>query len=443
MKKLNNIIEDYELIENIKLTKFINDNPENLQLSELSKVVEKVNNNRVDRAAYYTDDIVLNHIEQHLPDIKQDNIRILEPSAGSGNYIQLIINKYSSETNHLIIDVNDIDENSININKMLNKYRNIPQNVTINYSCVDYLSPFYFNDIKYDLVIGNPPFLKLSKKNGLEEYSNLFSDNITKNLAGFFLQKALNHSEYVSFIMPKYFLHNTDFEQTRNLAKNFHIETILDFGEVGFKGVLIETIAIFIDTVGSSKYTLTKSISKEKNQEILQSKLTDPFYPNWLLYRNSWFDDISQKMKFDVFTAHRDRQITNAVLKESGDVRVLKSRNIKRDGSGIQDMENYDAYIDSSVLSKFTISKYLENDDVYLSPNMTYYPRVIQKPKNVIVNGSIAILTNKNKVKIDNKHLKFLSSDTFEKFYAIARNLSTRSLNIDKNSVFYFGLYNE
>lgn len=443
MRKLNKLIKNYKLEEINALNSFLLDNPENLKLNELSKIAEKVNNNRADTAAYYTDDIVLNHIRQRLPKIKKDTIRVLEPSAGTGNYIQVIIDMYSTETNHLIIDINDIDENSIKVNKILNKYRNIPSNVTINYSCVDYLSPFYFDDIKYDLIIGNPPFLKLSKKKGLEEYSNLFRDNVTKNMAGFFLQKALSHASYVSFIMPKYFLHNTDFKSTRNLVNKFNINTILDFGEIGFKGVLIETIAVFVSTKTHSDYTLIKSIPKEKKHEILQDKLTDSFYPNWLLYRDLWFDEVSKKMKFNIFSVHRDRQITNAVLKNAGDIRVLKSRNIKRDGSGIQNIENYDAYIDESKLSKFTISKYLKRDDVYLSPNMTYYPRVIRKPKNVIVNGSIAILENNSRFKIYDSHLKFLSGEEFEKFYAIARNYSTRSLNIDKNSVFYFGLYSE
>ena len=74
---------------------------------------------------------------------------------------------------------------------------------------------------------------------------------------------------------------------------------------------------------------------------------------------------------------------------------------------------------------------------------MTYYPRVIKKPKNVVVNGSVAILENKSSFKINDKDLRFFSSPTFEEFYRIARNYSTRSLNIDSNSVVFFGLLKE
>ena len=34
----------------------------------------------------------------------------------------------------------------------------------------------------------------------------------------------------------------------------------------------------------------------------------------------------------------------------------------------------------------------------------------------------------------------FVTLEEFEKFYRVARNFGTRSLNIDNNSVFFFGL---
>ena len=61
-------------------------------------------------------------------------------------------------------------------------------------------------------------------------------------------------------------------------------------------------------------------------------------------------------------------------------------------------------------------------------------------PKNSITDGSVAILTLKDsKITITKKDLEYYSTEEFSEFYAIARNLGTRSLNIDTNSVFYFG----
>ena len=57
-----------------------------------------------------------------------------------------------------------------------------------------------------------------------------------------------------------------------------------------------------------------------------------------------------------------------------------------------------------------------------------------------IADGSVAILTLvKDDDSVTNEDLAFYATDSFTKFYAIARNLGTRSLNIDNNSVFFFG----
>ena len=438
-RQLKSIIDRNNLKSRELVIQYINANPENLSISELSRIAELVNNSRVDTAAYYTDQELISHITNNLPDINKDEIRILEPSCGVANFVKPLIEKYSKNAKKLIIDINDLDYKSILVAKTLIQKQDIPKNVTINYLNFDFLSYAIFG--KYDLVVGNPPFLKLNKKNGLAEYSDSFDDYTTKNLAGFFLQKACELGENVCMIMPKYFLSNNDFEVTRKRVSKYSINRIDDFGEKGFKGVLIETIAIYIKTNERPTKTLTYSITRNIENIQMQKDLTDSRYPYWLIYRNDFFNKIASKMKFNVFTVFRDRQLSNSKLTTEKAIRVLKSRNIKRDGTGIIDIENYDRYVTPDNLKGLTIESFLEDDQVYLTPNMTYYPRVIKKPKGYVVNGSIAILIPKEKIKVSEKQRKFLCSSDFEKFYAIARNYGTRSLNIDKNSVFFFGLY--
>lgn len=439
-KKLKKLVDNYGLCNRTQVMDFILENPENLNVDELSRIAELVNTKRSKTAAYYTDPKTLQIIEKHLPKINKKIIKVLEPSAGVGNFIQIIINKYKY-ADKLIIDLNDIDQESIDIIKLLNQYRDIPSNVEINYFNQDYLT--FNSHEKYDLIIGNPPFLKLSKKSGLEHYSSIFNDDITKNIAGFFLQKSLDISENVALILPKYFLHNNDFSATRETVNNFNMHTIVDFGENGFKGVLIETISLFVNTTKKPDETIVYSITKELINKQKQEKITSDEFPSWVIYRNKFFDDLISKMDFHIFKAFRDRQITNKLLKDHGDIRVIKSRNINREGTKIVNIENYDGFIDKEDLDNLSVKKYLNRDDVYLCPNMTYYPRVIKKPKGAVVNGSVAILENISNKEITNKQLKFFSSSTFEEFYRIARNYSTRSLNIDSNSVTFFGLLKE
>ena len=148
-------------------------------------------------------------------------------------------------------------------------------------------------------------------------------------------------------------------------------------------------------------------------------------------------------MEFDLFEVFRDRQITNSntthLCNDKNLIRVYKSRNLSNDGLSFIDINNYDSYIEKSIAKKTTCYKFLEKE-CFVTPNMTYNPRVGIKPINTLVNGSLAILIPKN----DNLHfltkdMLYISSEEYRKFYQIARNFQTRSLNIDNNSVFWFG----
>ncbi|MGL4952118.1 MAG: hypothetical protein ACRC4L_04000, partial [Mycoplasma sp.] len=62
-------------------------------------------------------------------------------------------------------------------------------------------------------------------------------------------------------------------------------------------------------------------------------------------------------------------------------------------------------------------------------------------PSETIANGSVALLYRSNNSSlITSKDILHFETSDFNKYYAIARNFGTRTLNIDKNSVFYFGL---
>ncbi len=437
VRDVNDLISRWDLKDTQNLKKFLKENGQNFELSELFMIAELANTQRIKHKAYFTrEDIVFNIVHQ-LPDFKnKKSIRILEPSVGIGNFLPLLFKKYE-HIDEVVLDVIDINGDSLEILKILLEKVDIPANFTINPIQSDFL--LWKERGVYDLVIGNPPFGKVPK-NLLKEYRSLLTpyNGDTGNIFALFIEKALKISQYLSFIVPKSLLGAPEFDKTRELLEKQNILVLTDFGEKAFHGIKIETISFLLRTnqkeraqrVKIQSY-ITKDIRYKPKEYIF-----DKAFPYWLIYRDEFFDSVAEKMEFDVFGVFRDRQITKKVTKPLGKYRVLKSRNIA-DGK-IVNIPGYDAYIDD--IKSFAVSRFLNKDNIVLVPNLTYYPRAAFLPKSAIADGSVALLIPKKDVTISKGDVSYFASEEFRQFYRIARNKGTRSLNIDRNSVWFFGI---
>lgn len=432
------IIEKENLYKASNLKNFVKREKERLELGFLSRIIELANNNRETHSAYYTNDFIIKDIIDLLPEFSdKDEIRIIEPSVGAGNFLPYLFAKYRNKKVKLTLI--DIDKDIIDILSLLYEDK-APSNFEINFLCADFMS-LDLNNV--DLIVGNPPFTRISKKE-IEKY-NLTNQDL-RNLAGCFLEKSIKIAYTVSLIMPKNLLNTPEYSGLRDFILSKNVHSILDFGEKGFKGVLIETINIILSNSEQKKPVFIES--KAKNQILNQDKnyIFDKNLPYWVIYRNAHFDSILNKMDLGVFDVFRDRQITKSILisqKNQSSIRVLRSQNISDNGCEVIDKDNYDCFIDKDVLQKLTVNKFIDNDFVYLTPNMTYNCRVMKKEKGYIVNGSVAILIPKYHFQLTEKQLLFFSSNEFREFYAVARNYQTRSLNIDACSCYWFGIYKE
>lgn len=439
---ISRTIEEYKLLKAENLMQFILDNPLNLGGASLARIAELTNSKRENNAAYYTNKYIVNEIYKQLPDFDKDEISVLEPSVGVGNFLPFIFKKYEG-IKIVNIDVVDIDKKNLQILELLLKKQRIPSNVKLNFIHADTL----LHDFKkrYDLVIGNPPFSKLKAKDAAKYLKNNVNKDTT-NTFEFFLEKAISIADYVAMIMPKAVLNTPEFRVTRELLSEKKIDCIQDYGENGFKGVLVETICLFIDTLGQPKDTKVESLTLKKSIMQKQKYITDKAYPYWIIYRDDFFDSISKRLDFDKFTVFRDRQITNSntTQKKSKDcLRVIKSRNISDDGKKIVDIPGYDSYIKKATAEVLSAYKYVGNQNVYLTPNMTYKPRVMRNTEDVVVNGSVAVLIPKEDIELTEEQMEYFSSDEYRQFYQIARNFQTRSLNVDATSVFFYGVLKE
>lgn len=441
LTEINNIIKSEKLEKTEDLISFIESNFEKLGIENIFQIAEYANSSRQENSAFFTRKDIAFSVVKDLPELKdKKKIRILEPSVGVGNFIPLLVEKYKDKE-EVILDLFDIDDNSLQILKYILEQLKYPKNIKFNFINADFLT--YDFSQKYDVVVGNPPYKKITKNQELlAEYKADIRNKETNNIFSFFIEKSINLGKFVSLIVPKSLINAPEFNITREILAEQNLLKICDYGEKGFKGVKIETISFLLETnhkKHSEDITIESYILEtlEKNKK---SYLFSDEFPYWLIYRNKEFDKISSKMKFDIFQSFRDRQITKDKTKEMGKIRVLKSRNIGN--NEVKNFENYDCYIDET--DNLAVAKFLNQEKVVMIPNLTYYPRASFLPKNTIVDGSVALLTLKNGSRQPTeKDLDYYGSKEFEKFYRVARNYGTRSLNIDNNSVFFFGLLKE
>ena len=439
----NHIIDGMEILNVIKQEK-LNDsqailsyieNNKNLGFVNLSKIAEYANAMREDNEAFYTRQSICYTVVKNLPEAnKYKALHILEPSVGVGNFLPCLIEKYR-DVPQVTIDICDIDAVSICIVRELLALLDVPANIRIN--CIVADSLLYDFPSHYDIVVGNPPYKKLAGKQALlKQYKERTENKETNNLFSFFIEMALRSADVAALIVPKSLISAPEFNETRHVLEKYKIARIIDYGEKAFRGVKIETVAFVVNTKEKPENTKVESYITNQVVEHEQVYLTDHRFPYWLIYRNKDFDSVADKMEFGIFSAYRDRSITKKHTQSCGTIRVLKSRNIGN--NEILNIDGYDCYVDDA--DHFGVAEYMNRQDCVLVPNLTYYPRACFMPRNSICDGSVAILTQKNSsIKITKEDLAYYGTEEFSAFYKIARNMGTRSLNIDNNSVFFFG----
>ena len=437
----NKVIIQHRLADKNNLKKFLNENPLNMNVSTLMRIAELCNAKREENAAFYTNKFIVNEIMSVLPDFSKNEIRILEPSVGVGNFIPFLIKKYEN-VNQVIIDVVDIDVHSLDMLQTFLSKIEIPSNFTINIIHNDFLKMEMPHT--YDLAIGNPPFSKLNGNKKLKEV--YLKDNInkdTKNLSEMFLEKCLKYSGCVSLVLNKTILSNFEFDTTRDILRKMNIDSIIDFGRYGFTGVSIETICLTVFPKKKPKNTLIYNMKYNRKYVQEQSYITDIKFPYFIIYRNNQFDYVANNLEFDVFDVFRDRQITKSntsTKSNSKSLWVIKAKNIDDKGGKVSKIKDYDLYISKQKAQKLSVYQFVNRKDIYLTPNMTYNPRVIKNIPNTITDGSTAVLIPKSPLDLTSEQIKYYSTDEYREFYKIARNLSTQSINVDKSSVYFYGV---
>ena len=179
-----------------------------------------------------------------------DTSRILEPSCGSGEYVTALTG-FSS-------DITAIEKNRIIYESISNSSLNM-ENVT--FLNEDFLK--FTTDRPYDLIIGNPPYFVMKKKDVAKKYYPYFSGR--PNIFVLFIihsLQLLTDKGILSFILPKSFLNCVYYNNTRQYINDtcriLHV---------------IENRDVYLDTQQETIILIIQK-SKKKRVRVMNTKFT-------------------------------------------------------------------------------------------------------------------------------------------------------------------------
>lgn len=209
------------------------------------------------KGVYYTPPELAKFIIEYLTSeyIFNTEISIFEPSCGDGVFIDAINKSEVLKAAH-IIDLSLVEVDLEELSKIRDKNLDDFSNWRISFYNEDFLIFQENNEKKYDLIIGNPPYInkrfmssdQIKLSNKILEKTGIFPANI-KNIWTSFLMSAvtsLKENGVVCFVLPSELLQVKHSEPIRKyLLNNFKSLEIFTFNELIFNDIEQDTI-VFI-----------------------------------------------------------------------------------------------------------------------------------------------------------------------------------------------------
>lgn len=182
--------------------------------SELSRKLTKSIDKKVkkDEGIYFTSSKTVGQILEKVRAISNDVANILEPSCGSCEFVDSIKKYYSKAK------ITGVEKNKKIFEGIKDKTCE-----TIQLFNDDYLN--WNNEDKYDLIVGNPPYFVMKKKDVAKDYHDYFDGrpNIFLLFIIISLQK-LKDNGILAFVLPRSFLTCLYYDKTRKfIAENYRI----------------------------------------------------------------------------------------------------------------------------------------------------------------------------------------------------------------------------
>lgn len=204
--------------------------------------------------SYYTPQIITEFIYErcHKKLTSRKCLDVLEPSCGDGAFLlPFISNRYKREYRFTLVE-----KDSMELSKAVDRYNTLSLSGKVEPNRTSYLNFHFENKNRYDLIIGNPPYINktLLDKGTIELAKKVIDDcgfkkSKPRNIWLIFLMSAIKKVKddgIISFVLPSEIIHVNHSQELRELLSlNFDAIEIFTFKEPIFKDILQDAVVLF------------------------------------------------------------------------------------------------------------------------------------------------------------------------------------------------------
>lgn len=350
------------------------------------------NKERSESGSFYTPEwIVRVMVKRALDSMEKplDSIRILEPSCGSGNFLEIIVQEMMLRTGKsaktlLETQIFGYDNSVKAVKKAKIRLFNVFGVEAKNIIHTDSLK----EQTQFDLIIGNPP------------YGNLLSEEYKKNINDKYNNIALNFLDHcfeqlldkgiVYFIVPHSFSRAGAGAKTwrKKVYENHALFEVIDVGNPFFD-ITLEQVIIGLK---KSKNTTIQTHSIRRNETGYLVPYEKFYHINdyrWILYYDAHYESIMAQNPDFPFHGKRGKDVDKKILqttKQENNYWIILGKNITKDG--LKHITNYDRYT--------TDRTFLLNKEVVAITQFGTNLKATLLPRNVVPSGGVVIISHEN-----------------------------------------------